>query len=83
MNTLILLNFSTNAVHFVRVSEELTEMLVNKYENDVESWADELFAEDIGVDMANCQWMLVGDKPDIYEHWQNCGKWLETKIYSV
>lgn len=81
MNTLILLNFGANTVHFVKVSEELTKLLEEKYENDVETWADEMFADDIGVDMGNCQFMMVADTPDIYEHSQLKGKWQETKIY--
>ena len=80
MNTLILLNFGANIVHFVRVSEELTKLLVEKYENDVEAWADEMFAEDIGIDMCNCQYMLVEGNPDIYEHRQVKGKWEEIQI---
>ena len=70
MNTLILLSFGANTVHFVKVSEELTRLLEEKYDNDVETWADEMFADDIGVDMGNCQFMFVGDNPDIYEHRQ-------------
>ena len=80
MNTLILLNFGANTVHFVKVSEELTRLLEEKYDNDVETWADEMFADDIGIDMGNCQYMLVGDNPDIYEHRQLKGKWEEIQI---
>ena len=81
--TLVLLNFSENTVHFVKVSEELIKALVDKYDNDIEAWADEMFASDIGVEMGNCQWLLVSGKPTIFEHWQLNGLWNETKIYEV
>ena len=79
-DTLILLNFGANSVHFVKVSEYLVKALVEKYDNDVETWADEMFASDIGVDMGNCQWMFVSGNPDIFENRQVRGVWKETKI---
>ena len=81
--TLVLLNFSKNTVHFVKVSEELIKALVDKYDNDIEACADEMFASDIGVEMGNCQCLIVIGKPTSFEHWQLNGLWNETKIYEV
>lgn len=83
LDTLVLLNFNENTLHFVYVSEEQTRRLVEKYDNDIEAWADAEFAEDIGVDMCNCNWMLVSGKPDIFEHRMVKGKWKEKYIHMV
>lgn len=83
MGTLILLNYSANSIHFVKVSDELAKALDEKYNNDIESWADEMFASDIGVDMGNCHWLFVDEKPDVFEHRFVKGLWNETKIYTT
>ena len=68
MNTLVLLNFSNNSVHFVQVSDEQTGLLAKSYDNDVESWATDLFSDDIGIDLGNCHWMLVDGNPEVFFH---------------
>lgn len=83
LHTLVLLNYFENTLHLVYVDEDLVKKLVDEYKNDLEAWADEEFAEDIGVDLGNCHWMLVSGKVDTFEHRMIKGKWEEKQIFLV
>ena len=83
LHTLVLLNFFEKTLELVYVDEDMVNKLVNEYDNDIEAWADAEFAEEIGIDMANCNWMLVAGKVDTFEHRMVNGKWVDKKIYLV
>ncbi len=83
LHTLVLLNFFEKTLELVYVDEDLVDKLVNEYKNDIEAWADAEFAEDIGVELGNCNWMLVAGKVDTFEHRMINGKWTEKQMYWV
>ena len=83
LHTLVLLNFFEKTLELVYVDEDMVNKLVNEYNNDIEAWADAEFAEDIGVDLGNCNWMLVSGKVDTFEHRMVKGKWVDKQIYLV
>ena len=83
LHTLVLLNHFENVLELVYVDEDMVNKLVNEYDNNIEDWVDSEFAEDIHVDMSNCDWMLVSGKVGTFEYRMINGKWQEKKIYLV
>ena len=83
LHTLVLLNSFENTLELVYVDEDMVNKLVKEYDNDIEAWADAEFAEDIGVDLGNCNWMLVSGKVDTFEHRKVKGKWVDKQMYWV
>ena len=68
-NTLVVLDYITQKVLFIRLTDEMVNKLEEEYENDSEAWiADSGLEEKFGFDISNANWMLcdTDDNPEIY-----------------
>lgn len=67
MSTLVVLDYITDRVLFIRLTDGEHEILQEEYENDSEAWlAASGLEKKFGFDISNSNWMLVEDLPDIY-----------------
>ena len=67
MSTLVVLDYITERVLFIRLTDGQHEILQEEYENDSESWlAASGLEKKYGFDISNANWMLVEGTPEIF-----------------
>lgn len=68
MSTLVVLDFSSLSVFFVKVSDSEVEKLVEKYDNNIEAWiAEEGYDDKFGISMGDSHYMMCDGFPQIFE----------------
>lgn len=67
MSTLVILDYVTCSVLFIKLSDDMVKSLVDDYENDSESWlADSGLEEKFGFSVSNSNWMLSDEEPEMF-----------------
>lgn len=67
MNTLVVLDYITTSVLFIRIDEEMAKALEEEYENDSMAWLEESGLEEkFGFSVSNSNWMLCDGVPEMF-----------------
>ena len=81
MDTLVVLNYCTSSVLFVRLSDEQVDTLINKFNNETEAWISETGLEDdYGFTLSECNWMLCDGFPEVFDCSEKDGKPVTNKV---
>ena len=72
MSTLVVLDYCTTCVLFIRLTDEMVKKLVDEYENNSEAWiADSGLEEQFGFRVSDSNWMICDDTPEMFQCYPN------------
>lgn len=67
MKALVVLDYFTTSVLFIRITDEMNERLEDEFENDTEEWISALGLEKkFGFSISNANWMIADDFPELF-----------------
>lgn len=68
MTVLVILDYITNDVHFVRIPKSQADRIGDEFENDIEAWISDLqLDKKIGFDISNANWMVAEDNLSTFD----------------
>lgn len=83
MSFIVLLNQRDGNVMFLRLSDEQSYELLDKYKGDVEAWIAESDLEDkFDFEMCDCNYMLTDEMPEIFGCDVATGQKIQLSLFS-
>ena len=77
-----LIDFASEEVLFIHLTDEMVDERVNKYDNDSEAWINSIdLPYELGIDVDNSNFIVTDDEPEIYDCRPTKDGYRKTRIY--